>query len=545
MVIEQHARQALYKPTSRVLQEAIGGAHPIGAMASPHEYAVVDHEATRTEGVEPSSVLSYPARNFGYLGLVPPNEIFLALMPDRPSLHAFVGGAQQIAQHYGFGQFEPVWGPDPLERVNGQPPIDVFEVALSQMIPDVAAQIRAHFPTTTHFAAIQHANTQEGRTLQARLGQEGIAMHSVYGPKPYEYPNFGDRSGFSDFARRHGLPIPPAVVSHTREEMVTAYQQVAEQTGNPLIFMKLAGSGGGYGVQAVENAAQVETTYQQWDGYHMFGPINEGGQPIPVEFQGAIPAIVDICSFQYSHGYITTPQRREARGTGPAFTRQMIHGTDWVGNGYGVELHIPPEHRADAERVIAEFQARFMDAAEQEMGATAWKQATGGIDFALVDLQTIIETQGIDAARNLMNDMWEIVYDEKRGQLTSKYAPVIIEHNGLRESDAKQATVMAEALGLVEEGIPFAATKVMGIAADLPTVWQFMVEHGLEYNPETGEGMVPIAWIYDPEAKIFYANILVASRNADTQEDLLEVRTRIIKQLEEAGLVTKAAEQVE
>ncbi len=543
MVLVEHARQSIYKPTTSVLRQAIGDAQPVGALASPHEYAIVDHEATRAEGVEPSSVLTYPARNYGYIGLVPPDGIFPALMPDRPSMHAFAEGAQQIAQYYGFGQFEPVWGPDPLERVNGQPPIDVFERVLDQAAADVAEQIRTHFPTTTHFAAIQHANTQEGRTLQARLGREGIEMHSVYGPKPYDYPNFGDRSGFSDFARRHGLPIPPAVVAHTHEEMATAYLQVAEQTRNALVFMKLAGSGGGYGVQAVETAAQVEATYQQWDGFHMFGPINEGGQLIPVEFQGAIPAIVDICSFQYSHGYITTPQRREARGTGPAFTRQMIHGTDWVGNGYGVELNIPAEYRANAERVIAEFEARFMDVAEQEMGSSNWRQATGGIDFALVDLQKIMNEQGLEAAQMLMGDMWEVVYAD--GQLTSRYAPVIIEHNGLRESDAKQATVMAEALGIVEQGIPFAATKVQGVAADLPTVWQFMVEHGLQYNTETGEGMVPIAWIYDPDARIYYANILVASRNADTQEDLLAVRARIIKQLEEAGLVTSAAEQVE
>lgn len=547
---EQHARQSLYKSTTAVLQQAIVG-NPtnsvvIGALSSPHEYAAIDHEEIRARSLatglreEPSSVFSYPARNFGYIGLVPPNNVFLALMPDRPSMHAFTQGAQQVAEFYHFATFEPVWGPDPLAHADNEPPIDVFERVLAGCAADVAAQIRAHYPTAAHFALLQHANTPEGEEFQRNLLEQGIDTHAIYGEKIYNYPNFGDRSGFSSFTETYGLPAPLAVVAYSYDEMMSAYTAVAQTTNNPLVYAKLAASGGGYGVHMVESLRDVQNTYDLWNGFGMFGPIYEGGQVIPVEMQGTIPGIVDILSFQYTHGFITTPQRRDARNAnGPAFTRQFIHGgTDWVGNGYGVELNIPVEHRKDAERVIAEFEARFMDAAEEEMGP-AWRQATGGVDFALVDLEYIIEAQGIKAAKILMRDMWDQVYDETAGTLTSRFAPVIIEHNGLRESDAKPPALLAESLGLVEQGIPFAATKIQGVNADLPQVWDFLVSHGLNYDPATGqEGIVPVAWINDNEYGIHYGNVIVVAHDP---EHLLQLRQRIIEEMQQAGLVTTSA----
>lgn len=535
-------RAEAYRSIGSVLQEATRGQVLLGAMASPHEYAVVDHAEIRARiretgiRIEPSSVFSYPARSLGFMQR---DGMFSALLPDRDSMKQFAIGAQQVAEHYHLGRFEPIWGPDPLRGDNGTPPIDVFETALSEMAPDIAEQIRRLYPLTAQFAAVQHANTPEGRQFQDVLAGQGINVSSIFGDKSYDYPNVGDRSGFTDFARLHNLPAAYARVAMSPEEFAAAYQDVTQHNGHNLVFMKLAGSGGGYAVRAVRSEDEVIQVAREWTGFGMFGPLY--GHTIPVEFQSPIPGISDelTLSFQYSHGSITTPTRREARINGheidAAFTIQMMHGVDWIGNAYGTQLPITNDvDRKNAYRVIGEMQRTFMDVCSQTLGS-AWENATGGVDFALIDLQGQVERGELtmDQARDLMGGFWSHVFDDATGSFTSRYAPVIIEHNGLRLSDATPPAAFAETLGIEKE---YMATKILTVSSHLTDAWRYITENGMQFDPLNQDkgGIVPIAWIHDNEYGVHYANVIIVPKQG---ESLTAARERIFTQLSNAGLI--------
>lgn len=535
-------KERLYTSVKTVLQNAAGGKPIISAMASPHEYVVVDHGEIRARSlatgnrVEPSSVLSYPGRGFAFINREHP---FAAILPKRDSILQFAVGAQQVASYYELGRFEPIWAHDPLERTNGETPVDVFEEVIVGMAPDVTTQIRRLYPLTVQFALIQHANTPEGRTMQKALLQQGIETHAVFGEKSYEYPNIGDRSGFTGFARSNGLPAPYASVAMVKDEFVKAYQDVVKREDNNLVFMKLAGSGGGYAVREVRNIGDVMRVAAEWEGFSMFGPLYK--RKIPVEFQAAIPGIEDglTLAFQYSHGSIVTPPREEIRSAGSqvdaTFTIQMMHGVDWIGNIYGVDLPIQNnEDRQNAYKVIGIMQKRFMEACKRRLGE-AWNNATGGIDFALIDLKGLVENQKLtlDQARDIMGGFWSEIYDKKNDAFTSRYAPVIIEHNGLRLSDATPPAALAETIGIEK---PYMATKILTVNAHLPEVWDYLIRNDLQLDLSQQDkgGIVPIAWIHDNEYGINYANVIIVPR---ISESLHEARERIFNELKNAGLI--------
>lgn len=495
---------------------------------SPVEYKFSQYPLNRKKGIQPSAELQHPSRGTVFRGLAKDGIPFAGIIPDRESMHRFIEGSQMIAKYYGLVPFNPIFIEDPLQSKNGQAPVDNLDLILHDSAQEVANQLRRTASSVNRYHVIHLANTPEAQKAQEELKRYGINTTNMIGPKRYDYPNPYDRSGFSDMCIKHDLPGPYARVIYNKSLIENAYIDVTTHTNNPLVFEKLSAGGGGYGVKDIHSLEEAIATWNLWEQYGMFGPYY--GNTAPVEFQGAIPSIVEYLSFQYARGYITTPKRFGTGNEAGAFTRQYQTGNNWEGNGFEVSLQIPPDQQEAVDKVIYQYQLRFMTALEQEVGTQEFRSAVGGVDFALVDIYEIIHTQGIDTAKELMKGLWDVVM-----YYNSRYGPVPFEHNGGRVSTATIPTLLAEQLGFVEQNIPFAATKVPGVSSNLSEVWTYLHGEELQFNPTKKKpGVIPYSWIYDPEYGIQKGDIIIV---AETQEDLLRIKNHTFNKLDQEGFI--------
>src|SRR5262249_34092695 len=160
-----------------------------------------------------------------------------------------------------------------------------------------------------------------------------------------------------------------------------------------------------------------------------------------------IPAIVAICSWQDAHDYITTPLRKR------------------TGNNGEVNCHLP---------------ATIYGCLKARTGIRS--DCYRSTDFAVVDVHEM-------SAKLLLKKMWQVAK-----ALGARYAPVGIERNGKRVSDALPPLAFAEMTGLLAADHPLAAFKIEGIAADPSAIVELLMKEKLMLNPKDGQkGIVPLA----------------------------------------------------
>lgn len=520
MVGQMHTPFTLYKPT----QEVLDSAHPRFILFScPKEYNV-DVKSHHVEGNIHLSLYSYPVRGAAFTNPQNVETTSLLTLPETPAMIETLKALKSVYSFYGIPAPVVIWAPDPVEpgMVFG-----LFDVTVANQ-PEVIEQITSAIPNRhTTFALISHAHTPETEQVCLAFEHAGIHIIPVFGPKDYGHKNAHDRSGSAEFAEKYGLPYPFSRVGYTLPQIYEAYEEVASRTENPLVFAKAAITGGGYLINRVTSVEEALTTVRQWDVSGVREPIYDGDK-IAVELQGTIPAIVAVCSWQDAYNHITTPLRKDIQATtGPAYTIQYLDGIACAGNGYKVTLPIPENELAITEMLIAIYQQRYMAALKQEPGYDPTD--TGSTDFAVVDLHKMSAKQ----AKLLLKDMWQVAK-----ALGARYAPVGIERNGKRVSDAVPPIAFAEMAGLLAADYPLAAFKIDGIAADPSAIVELLVKEKLMLNPKDGQkGMAPLALIHDPQKNIHYGYVIVG---AEQEEELLPSKDKVLKRLEKAGFLSRS-----
>ncbi len=515
-----HTPIPLYQPIQAVVKSS---APRLILFSCPKEYGV-DVKAHPGDGTIHLSPYSYPVRGAAFTNPKNGETSSLLMLPETPAMKETLNALQRVYGYYGISAPGVVWAPDPVEpgKVFG-----VFDVAVANQ-PEVIDQITSANPNRhTRYALISHAHTPE--TEQVRLAFEHAGIHAipVFGPKAYGRKNAHDRSGSAEFAEKYGLPYPFSRVGCTLPQIYEAYEEVAARTENPLVFVKAAITGGGNLINPVTSVDEALTTVHQWDAVGIREPVYDG-ERVAVELQGAIPAIVAICSWQDAHDSITTPLRKDIPATkGPAYTIQYLEGTAWAGNGYKVTIPIPETERARTETLIAIYQQRYMAALQQEPGYDP--NATGGTDFAVVDVHAMSTKQ----AKLLLKEMWQVAK-----ALSARYAPVGIERNGQRVSDAVPPMAFAELTGLLAGDHPLAAFKIEGIAADPSAIVELLLKEKLMLNPKEGQkGIAPLALIHDPQKKIHCGYVIVG---AEQEAELFSVKDTVLERLEKAGFLSRS-----
>jgi hypothetical protein len=516
-----HTPITLYKP----IQEVVNSTSPrLILFSCPKEYGV-DVKSQQVDGNIHSSIYSYPIRGAAFTN--PKNEetSSLLLLPETPAMKETLKALKRVYSYYGIPAPEVIWAPDPVEP--GQV-FGVFDGAVANQ-PEVIAHILSATPDRhTTYALISHAYTPETEQVRRAFEQAGIHAIPVFGPKDYGRNNAQDRSGSAEFAEKYGLPYPFSRVGFTLPQIYEAYEEVALRTENPRVFVKAATTGGGYFIKPVTSVEEALTTVRTWDASGIREPVYDGDM-IAVELQGAIPAIVAVCSWQDAHEHITTPLRKGIQATqGPAYTIQYLDGTASAGNGYKVTLPIPENELAITETFIAIYQQRFMAALQQEPGYDP--NDTGSTDFAIVDLHEVSAKQ----AKLLLKELWHVAK-----ALGARYAPVGIERNGQRVSDAVPPIAFAEMAGLLASDHPLAAFKIEGIAAAPSAIVELLMKEKLMLNPMDGQrGIAPLALIYDPHKNIHYGYAIVG---AEHEADLFRSKDQVLERLEKAGFLSSSS----
>jgi hypothetical protein len=517
-----HTPITLYKP----IQEVVNSAYPRFILFScPKEYGV-DVKSHHGDGNIHLSLYSYPVRGAAFTN---PNNLetsSLLTLPETPAMKETLKAIKSVYSYYGIPAPGVVWAPDPVEpgKVFG-----LFDVAVANQ-PEVIEQITSANPNRhTTYALISHAHTPETEQVRRAFEQAGIHAIPVFGPKDYGRKNAHDRSGSAEFAEKYGLPYPFSRVGYTLPQIYEAYEEVAFRTENPLVFVKAATTGGGYFIKPVTSVEEALTTVGNWDALGIREPVYDGDM-IAVELQGAIPAMVAVCSWQDAHDHITTPLRKDIQATqGPAYTIQYLDGsTASAGNGYKVTLPIPENELAITETLIAIYQQRYMAALKQEPGYDPTD--TGSTDFAVVDVHEMSTKQ----AKLMLKEMWQVAK-----ALGARYVPVGIERNGQRVSDAVPPMAFAEMTGLLAAGLPLAAFKIDGITADPSAIVELLMKEKLMLNPGDGQkGIAPLAFIHDPQKKIHYGYGIVG---AEQEEELLPTKDKVLERLEKAGFLSSSS----
>ena len=513
-----HTQKTLYKS----IQDVLARASPrLILFACPKEYGV-DVRSHPGDGHVHPSLYSYPLRGASFTSSLNAQVPSLLALPETPAMKEAFKALSRVYSYYGVPVPRVVWAPDPL--VFGEA-FGVFEVAVANE-PEVIAQIASANPDThIVYALISHARTPETEQVVLALTRAGMHAVPVFGPKDYGHENAHDRSGSAAFAERYGLPYPFSRVGYTLPQIGEAYEEVACRTENPLVYVKAAITGGGHFVEPVTSAAEALATVGRWDGLGIREPVY-GGEKIAVELQGAIPAIVAVCSWQDAYDVISTPLRKDVPATqGPAYTVQYLDGAAWAGNGYNVTLPIPADELTVTETLIAIYQQRYLAALSQEPGYDPTD--TGSTDFAVVDLHEMSAKQ----AQLLLKEMWPVAQ-----ALGTRYAPVGIERNGKRVSDALPPLAFAEMAGLLAAAHPLAACKIEGIAADPSAIVELLVKEKLMLNPKEGQkGLAPLALMHDPHNKIHYGYGLFG---AEREEDLGPSKEQVLERLAKAGFLS-------
>ncbi|HXX77571.1 MAG TPA: hypothetical protein VEI53_03705 [Ktedonobacteraceae bacterium] len=508
----------LYKP----IQEVIKRASPrLILFSCPKEYGV-DVKSQHDQKIH-SSLYSYPIRGAAFTDPRNKESPSLLILPETPAMKETLKALEDVYHYYGIPTPEVIWGPDPVEPGEN---FGVFDTAVANQ-PEVIQRIAsAAVSSHTIYSLISHAYTPETEQVCLAFEQAGIHVIPVFGPKDYGHTNAHDRSGSASFAEKYGLPYPFSRVGYTLSQIRAAYEEVAARTGNPLVFIKAAITGGGYFVEQVKSAEEALVTVRTWDTLGIREPIYDG-EMIAVELQGTIPAIVAICSWQDAHGHITTPLRKDISATkGPAYDIQYLQGTAFAGNGYKVTLPIPEKALAKTETLIAIYQQRYLAALQQEPDYNPID--TGATDFAVVDLYQLSEHQ----ARLILKEMWHIAI-----ALDARYVPVGIERNGRRVSDAVPPVAFAELAGLEAGDHPLAAFKIEGISADPPAIVELLLKEKLLLDPKEGQsGLTPLALMYDPHRQIDYGSALVG---AEREAGLFRAKDHVLERLEKAGFISR------
>lgn len=427
------------------------------SIGSIEEYRVVNGSQLRSLGKQPISPWSYPCRGFAGAGL---RETTQVVLPDVPPVRKYALGLRSIWKELGVAKatLPAIWVEDPLvgER-------DTLDRVILDDLEGFRSQLH---PEVSRFLITPHANTPELSEWRGRLRSYGVKTVVVMAPKPYDYPNISDRSGFADFAQNQ-LPIPYSRVTVDRAQLVKAYEDVAAVSGNKLVWAKLAASGGGYGVNRVNNVAEVEALYERFSS---LGVLKLYGQEIPWEMQAHVGNIVALCSWQYHGNKVTTPG---------GFSLQYFdfnNPNTWIGNGYNINPEGVPKEALDS--MVRDLELRTMAALKTELGSN--HNHMGGFDFAI--------TREED------------------------YGAVLLEHNGARMSDSVMQVEAARALGINRRD-PFMAIKLGPAHCAITDVWQLLKKKGLSLSSESKKGVIPFVWLDDK--KMGYASVLISASNSE------------------------------
>lgn len=445
---------------------------------APKEYQVVDGPEYRVKGKEPTSPWSYPARGLAAWGHQRNAQVVL---PDVAPIQTFASGLHRIWQELDIADptklSSPIWVEDPL--------IGARDALTHVILTDLDGFAQQVLRDSSRSKLIPHAYTPEIAQLKERLQTDyEIKLDVSMDQKPYQYPNIFDRSGFAPFARRYNLPVPYSVIAVGEEEMVSAYQQVADQSQEKLVWAKLAASGGGYGVVPVNNPEEIAALYQH---FRSLGILNLYGREIPWEIQANVKNIAALGSWQYQGNKITTPGE---------FCLQYMDPNDptvWIGNGYYLWNGLDKDVTLPKTRKL---QKQTMFALSQEKGLN--HNFAGGFDFPITESGDVL----------------------------------ILEHNGARMSDATLQSNTAKAFGIGSRKTPFIAIKLGSPNADINVVWRFLKANDFAYNPSTGEGLAPFAWIKDQKAG--YATVIISAADADR---LSRLHSSAIESMRKEGLI--------
>lgn len=508
-----------YKSIQKVLQST---SPRLILFSCPEEYGVDVQAHPGGRRIHPS-LYSYPIRGAAFSCPPTGEDSSLVVLPETPAMRETLQALKLVDSYYSIPAPRVVWAPDPIEAGGV---FGLFDVAVANQ-PEVIEQIVSANPNWhTRYALISHAHTPETEQVVLAFAHAGIHAIPVFGPKAYGHENAHDRSGCAAFAERYGLPYPFSRVGYTLLQIGEAYEEVATRTENPLVYVKAAITGGGNFIKPVTSAGEALDTVREWDALGIREPVY-GGEQIAVELQGAIPAIIAVCSWQDAHNTIITPLRKDIPATkGPAYTIQYLDGAAWTGNGYRVCLPIPEHEMALTETLIAIYQQRYLAALKLE---PEYDPAdTGSTDFAVVDTHRMSAKQ----AQLLLKELWPVAQ-----ALGARYAPVGIERNGKRVSDALPPLAFAEMAGLFTDPHPLATCKIEGIATEPSAIVELLVKEKLMLNPKDGQqGIIPLALLHDPHKKIDFGYGLVG---AEREEDLVPTREKVLERLEQVGFLSR------
>jgi hypothetical protein len=519
---EMVGQMQIAAPLYKSIQEVIKHSSPrLILFSCPKEYGV-DVKSQHDRNIHPS-LYSYPIRGAAFTDPCNAVSPSMLILPETLAMKESLKALESVYSYYRIPTPEIIWGPDPVKPGEA---FGVFDAAVVNQ-PEVIQHIALVTPSRESiYGLVSHAYTPETEQVCLAFEQAGIHAIPVFGPKDYGHKSPHDRSGSAAFAEKYGLPYPFSRVGYTLPQIQAAYEEVAARTGNPLVFVKAAITGGGYLINQVQSVEEALTTVRIWDTLGVRVPLYDG-EVIGVELQGTIPAIVAICSWQDAHGHITTPLRKDISATkGPAYSVQYFEGIAYAGNGYKVTLPIPEKDIAKTETLIAIYQQRFLASLRQEPDYNPID--TGATDFAVVDLYEMSEQQ----ARLMLKEMWHVAM-----ALDARYVPVGIERNGRRVSDAVPPMAFAELAGLGAGNHPLAAFKIEGIAADPPAIVELLLKEKLMLDPKEGQsGIAPLALIYDHHRHIHYGSALFG---AEHEAELFRAKDRVLERLETAGFISR------
>ena len=427
-------------------------------IGSIEEYRAVNGPQIRALRKIPISAWSYPCRGFAAYGSRKNSQVVL---PDVSPIREFESGLKSIWNELEITDVDnlppTIWVKDPLigER-------DALDHVILQDLEGFRKQL---YQGVSRFCIIPHANTPEVSQWSELLKKEyGIETELTAAPKPYEYPNIFDRSGFSNFANRNNLPVPYSRVAMNKLQLIEAYEDVTSQSGNKVVWAKLAATGGGLGINRVSSAGEVDSLYEK---FNSLGILKLYDQDIPWEMQTHVDNILAVCSWDYHGNKSITPGD---------FTIQYMNQNDsssWIGNRYNTTpLDIPEEV---VNSIVRDLKIRTTTALIKELGSN--HKYMGGFDFA-------------------------ITKDEQ-----SNYDGVILEHNGARMSDSVTQIEAARSLGINNHN-PFLAIKLGPAYCGINEFWQFLKKEGLSYN-HGGQGVIPFVWFEDGNNG--YASVIISA----------------------------------
>lgn len=400
------------------------------------------------------------------VGMEASNPGNLVVLPESKEVQGFLEGTKKILSELQLPNPESVLIPDTSY---------FLDIALNQHIELLMDKISIN----DRHIVWPYANTEVSDDWFGQLKRRGYSVTNSTPRKEYKAHQtralWGRRMSDPDkpsFPEKYGIPYPKSYIAAGYSELGEAYERMVSETRQSVVWLKLAASAGGFGVEKVGSVDEVERYYQLAKTSGALFLFGDPSKEIDIEVQENISPKY-FGSYQYNSGQVLTPG---------GISLQILDDQRWSGNKFNVLQN-------GFISKVNDIHTRITRGMKNEgfNDFYGW----GGVDLAVVKDTDIM----------------------------------VVENNWGRITGAHPGIYFANALGVTEK--PFLVKKLPPPKVDAKECFNMLKKEGLSFDPSRKSGAVPIPWVENIDAFIFVAG--------ENDKQISEITNRVINLTQKNG----------